>query len=152
MSYWLFKSEPDVFSIGHLAAEPDQQCRWDGIRNYQARNHLRDRVKPGDRALFYHSSCKAVGIAGIMVITSAGYPDPDQFDAASDGYDPASTADKPRWFCVDVKLARKFARLIPLSELKQQRTLQDMVLFRQGRLSIVPVTDKEWQAILCLAD
>lgn len=151
MACWLFKSEPDVFSIDHLAAEPDQRCRWDGIRNYQARNHLRDRVKPGDRALFYHSSCKAVGIAGIMDIISAGYPDPGQFDAAGDGYDPASTADKPRWFCVDVKLVRKFARLIPLSELKQQTTLQDMVLFRQGRLSIVPVTDEERQTILYLA-
>ncbi|WP_438951492.1 EVE domain-containing protein [Porticoccus sp.] len=148
MSYWLFKSEPDVYGIDDLAAEPGQQCRWGGIRNYQARNHLRDRVKPGDQALFYHSSCKAVGIAGIMDVTSAGYPDPDQFDAASDGYDPVSTVNKPRWFCVDVKLVRKFVQLIPLSELKQQRALEDMVLFRQGRLSIVPVTDEEWQTIV----
>ncbi|TNE76442.1 MAG: EVE domain-containing protein [Gammaproteobacteria bacterium] len=152
MNYWLFKSEPDVYGIDHLAAEPGQQCRWDGIRNYQARNHLRDTVAVGDQVLFYHSSCPRPGVAGIMEVVKAAYPDPSQFDMENDYYDPKATQEKPRWFAVDVKLVKKFAQLLPLSELKAQPQLEEMALFKQGRLSIVPLTEKEWRTIRSLAD
>jgi len=147
MNYWLFKSEPDVYGIDHLASEPQQQCRWDGIRNYQARNFLRDKVQVGDQVLFYHSSCPRPGVAGMMEVVKAAYPDPAQFDLESDYYDPMATQEKPKWYAVDVKLRKKFARHLPLSALKAHPDLKDMVLFQQGRLSVVPVTIAEWQTI-----
>ncbi|WP_461521360.1 EVE domain-containing protein [Porticoccus sp.] len=152
MNYWLFKSEPDVYGIDSLASEPNQQCLWDGVRNYQARNHLRDRVQPGDQVLFYHSSCGTPGVAGIMEVTKAAYPDPAQLDPENGYYDPKATADNPRWYVVDVKLVRKFSRLLPLSKLKKQPALADMQLFKQGRLSVVPLTKTEWLTILSLEE
>lgn len=147
MNYWLFKSEPDVYGIDHLAAEPRQQCRWDGIRNFQARNLLRDRVQVGDQVLFYHSGCPRPGIAGLMEIVKAGYADPAQFDSASSHYDPKATQENPRWYAVDVKLRKKFAQPVPLTALKANPDLKNMILFQQGRLSVVPVTTAEWQTI-----
>jgi len=152
MHYWLFKSEPDVYGINHLAAEPGQQCRWDGIRNYQARNFLRDGVAVGDRVFFYHSSCPRPGIAGVMEVVRAAYPDPAQFDPESDDFDPGATPEKPRWYAVDVKLVGRFARIVPLSELKAHPALAEMRLFKQGRLSVVPLTATEWRTIQSMAD
>lgn len=147
MAYWLFKTEPDEFSIDDLAALDGAAERWNGIRNYQARNILRDQVKLGDQAFIYHSSCKQVGIAGTATITRAAYADPDQFDPDNKYFDPKATTEQPRWFCVDVVFKAKFSRLIPLAELKQQTQLENMVLRKQGRLSIQAVTKHEWQLI-----
>lgn len=146
--YWLFKSEPDVFSIDDLATAPDQTTRWDGIRNYQARNLLRDQVKPGDGVFFYHSSCKTPGIAGTAEVCSQAYPDPLQFDPESPYFDGKSDPDSPRWFSVDLRLQTRFTDLIPVKTLKSEQALTDMVLFRQGRLSIQPVTEEQWQFII----
>lgn len=145
--YWLLKSEPDVYGIEHLAAEPGQTARWDGIRNYQARNFLRDRVKVGDKAFIYHSQCKTVGIAGTARVVKAAYPDPAQFNPDSPYYDPKATEDKPRWFAIDIALDEVFDGVIPLKRIKQQAELEEMVLLKQGRLSVQPVTPEEWQAI-----
>ena len=116
MNYWIFKSEPDEFGIDHLAAQERQTARWDGIRNYQARNNLRDLVKTNDKVLFYHSSCKNIGIAGTMEVVKAAYPDPSQFDPDSEYYDAKSDPDNPRWFCVDVRLLEKFPQVSQLEE------------------------------------
>lgn len=150
--YWLFKSEPDCYSIQDLAAEPSQTTRWDGIRNYQARNFLRDQVATGDKVFIYHSQCKQVGIAGTATVVTAAYPDPQQFTIHSDYYDSKSTAQNPRWFCVDIQLEHIFNKTLPLAALKQMPPLENMVLFKQGRLSIQPVTAKEWQHICRLAE
>jgi predicted RNA-binding protein with PUA-like domain len=150
VNYWLFKSEPDEFGIDQLAAEPGQTARWDGIRNYQARNNLRDRVKRGDRVLFYHSSCRQTGIAGTMEVLQAAYPDPAQFDPDSKYYDPKSTAENPRWFCVDVRLLERFPSVIPTKLLRSMPATADLSIFRQGRLSIAPVTRTQWRAIAAL--
>ncbi|MEZ5528746.1 MAG: EVE domain-containing protein [Porticoccaceae bacterium] len=152
MNHWLFKSEPDVYGIDHLAAEPGQQGRWDGIRNYQARNHLKDTVEVGDQVLFYHSSCPQPGVAGVMEVTKAAYPDPAQFDPGSDYYDPKATQEKPRWYAVDVKLVRRFPKVIASTLMKQQPLLSGMQMFKQGRLSVVPLTETEWQTVLSMAD
>lgn len=151
MAYWLFKSEPDEFSIDHLAALAGRPEPWNGIRNYQARNLLRDQVQLGDQAFIYHSSCKLVGIAGTATVSRAAYADPDQFNPDSNYFDPKATPEQPRWFCVDVVFKKKFSRLIPLAELKQQPGLENMVLLKQGRLSIQPVTKAQWQLITNLA-
>ena len=149
MDYWLMKSEPDEFSIDDLEQRPGQSEPWDGVRNYQARNMLRDEMKPGDQVLFYHSSCETPGVAGIAEIVSEGYPDPTAFDPEDKHYDPKSDPDNPRWFLVDVKFVRKLKRVIPLTELKAQSKLEDMQLLRRGnRLSIMPVTKREWDHIL----
>ena len=148
MAYWLLKTEPDEFGIDDLEALAGQPEPWNGIRNYQARNILRDRVAAGDKAFIYHSSCKQVGIAGSATVVRAAYPDPDQFDPASKYYDPKASHDAPRWYCVDVVFEQKFPRIIPLAELKRQPELEDMVLLKQGRLSVQPVTDKEWHRIM----
>lgn len=150
MAYWLFKSEPDEYSIDDLAAEPSGMGRWDGIRNYQARNNLRDKVKKGDHVFFYHSSCKIPGIAGIAKVVNAAYIDPAQFDPENHYYDPKSTPNNPRWYCVDVTFVDKFTQVIDLRSLKTYPQLTDMVLVKQGRLSIQPVTDSEWKFILSL--
>ena len=151
MQYWLMKSEPGSFSIDNLAARPDRTEPWDGVRNYQARNMMRDQMKLGDRAFFYHSNCPEPGIAGIVEIAGAGRPDPTAFDPAEDHYDPKSDPAAPRWYLVDVKLDRKLSRVIPLAELKHHPELADMLLLRRGnRLSIMPVDETHWDFILGL--
>lgn len=148
--YWLFKTEPAEYSIADLAAQPSGTGRWDGIRNYQARNNLRDLATPGDGVLIYHSSCKEPGIAGIAEVCSAPYPDPAQFDPDSPYFDPKSTPDQPRWFSVDVRHRRTLAGIISPALLKSIPDLAGMVLFRQGRLSIQPVSEEEWGVITAL--
>jgi predicted RNA-binding protein with PUA-like domain len=151
VAYWLMKSEPDEFSIDDLVAAPRQTTSWFGVRNYQARNFMRDRMKVGDRALFYHSSCPEPGIAGIVEIVSPAHPDQTQFDPKSPYYDAKSTREAPRWLNVDVKLVEK-TRLIPLAEMRDEPALAGMVTLRRGnRLSITPVTAGEWKAIERLA-
>jgi predicted RNA-binding protein with PUA-like domain len=147
MAYWLFKSEPDEFGIDDLAALNGKPEPWDGIRNYQARNILRDQVAVGDEVLIYHSSCKHIGVAGTARVTRDAYPDPDQFNPDSKYFDSKATDDNVRWYCVDVVFAEKFDRLIPLAELKIQHELKDMMLLKQGRLSVQPVTTEEWHLI-----
>jgi predicted RNA-binding protein with PUA-like domain len=153
MNHWLLKSEPDSFSIDALKAAPKQTSAWDGVRNFQARNMLRDSMKKGDQAFFYHSSCDVPGIAGIVSIVKDGYPDATAFDPKHHHYDPDSKADAPRWYVVDVKLVRKFRRIITLDELRQHaaKKLKDFVLLRRGnRLSVMPVTQKDWEFVLTL--
>jgi predicted RNA-binding protein with PUA-like domain len=146
-NYWLFKAEPHINGIDHLAAEPHKTGRWDGIRNYQARNFLRDQVTLNDEVFIYHSSCKSVGIVGTAKVVKVAYPDPTQFNPESDYYDPKSTPENPRWFSVDIKLTKTFPRLISLAEIKTQPQLDRMVLVKQGRLSTQPVTTEEWNFI-----
>lgn len=153
MSYWLMKTEPSTFGIDHLAKAPKKTTRWDGVRNFQARNMLRDEMKRGDEAFLYHSSTDVPGIAGIVEIAKAGYPDPTAFERGHHHYDPDSDPAQPRWFMVDVRLKRKFSRVITLQELRahEKKQLKDMVLLRRGnRLSITPVSDAEWRFILSL--
>ncbi len=151
MNYWLMKSEPDVYGIDHLAAQPDQTDHWDGVRNYQARNMMRDEMKVGDRVFFYHSNCKPPGIVGIMEVVREGYPDFTAWDPDSKYFDPKSSEENPRWFMVDVKLVEKFDRIITLDELKATPGLEEMPLVRRGnRLSIMPVTPEQWEIILGL--
>ncbi len=151
MAYWLFKTEPDEFSIDDLAGLAGRSEPWNGIRNYQARNILRDQVAVDDKVFIYHSSCKQVGIAGIGVVSRSAYPDPDQFNPESGYFDPKATTDNPRWFCVDVKFEKKFNSVIALKELKQQPSLVNMALFKQSRLSVQPVTKDEWSLICGMA-
>ena len=151
MRYWLLKSEPDEFSIDDLAAAKTRTTPWFGVRNYQARNFMRDDMRAGDRAFFYHSSCPEPGIAGIVEISRLAYPDATQFDPKSDYYDPKSTRDAPRWMNVDVRLVRK-TPLVGVQTLRETKGLQDMVTLRRGnRLSITPVTPAEWKIIENLA-
>ncbi len=152
MQYWLMKSEPSVFGIDHLVECKNQTEPWDGVRNYQARNMMRDEMKPGDQVFFYHSNCDVPGIVGQMEVKSEGYADFTAFDPGHRYFDPKSDPDKPRWFLVDVKLKRKFKHTIPLSLLREQAVLKDMKILQRGnRLSITPVTKKEWDFILTLA-
>ena len=147
MRYWLMKSEPDEFSIDALARSPRKTAPWTGVRNYQARNFMRDEMKVGDGVLFYHSSCPEPGIAGIAEVASAAYTDKSQFDQKSDYYDPASKKDNPRWVNVDVRALRK-TRLVSLEELRSHKPLAKMRTLRPGnRLSITPVTESEWKFI-----
>ncbi len=147
MNYWIFKSEPDAFGIDHLAAAKKQTARWDGIRNYQARNNLRDLVKKNDLVLFYHSSCKDIGMAGMMEVVKAAYPDPAQFDPDSKYYDAKSGKNDPRWYCVDVRLVEKFPQVVPTKVLKADPRTAELSIFKQGRLSIAPVSAAQWQAV-----
>ncbi|MDF3013179.1 MAG: hypothetical protein K0Q78_1383 [Cellvibrio sp.] len=149
-NYWLFKAEPHIYGIDHLAAAPDKTGRWDGIRNYQARNFLRDQVALNDEVFIYHSSCKNVGIVGTAKVVKTAYPDPTQFNPESDYYDPKSPRENPRWVSVDIKLTKVFPRLIPLAEIKAQPQLEHMVLVKQSRLSTQPVTAAEWEFIISL--
>ena len=143
------KSEPDVFGIDDLKAMPDKTEHWDGVRNYQARNMMRDEMKKGDLVFFYHSNCKEPGIVGIMQVVKEGYPDFTAWNPESKYYDPKSTAEKPRWFMVDVRFKRKLKRNISLNELKEMPALENMPLVRRGnRLSIMPVSKHEWEKIL----
>lgn len=147
MNYWLFKSEPDEYSIDCLADEPKKIGRWDGIRNHQARNLLRDQVAVGDGVLFYHSSCKVPAVVGTATVCQAAYADPAQFDPNSRYYDAKASTDNPRWYCVDIRFQTKFARPLSLKDIKSNPDLQEMVLVKQGRLSIQPVTADQWQKI-----
>jgi predicted RNA-binding protein with PUA-like domain len=147
MPYWLMKSEPDEFGIDDLAKAPRQTTAWFGVRNYQARNFMRDAMRLGDKAFFYHSSCPEPGIAGIARVNSAPYPDESQFDRRSPYFDPAAKRESPRWFNVDVQFERK-TRLVSLEELRTHRELAGMRTLRPGnRLSITPVTADEWRFI-----
>jgi predicted RNA-binding protein with PUA-like domain len=151
MQYWLMKSEPDAFSIDDLQAMPKKTEHWDGVRNYQARNMMRDQMKKGDLIFFYHSNCKVPGIVGIAEVVREGYPDFTAFDPESKYYDPKSDADNPRWYMVDVKFKRKTKRVISLEELKGLPQLEGMPLVRKGnRLSVMPVSAEHWKAILAL--
>jgi predicted RNA-binding protein with PUA-like domain len=146
MNYWLMKSEPDEASIAHLARAGT--LPWTGVRNYQARNFMRDAMRIGDGVLFYHSSCPQPGIAGLAEVSSAAYPDATQFDPASPYFDPKARPDAPRWLHVDVRW-RRTTRLLPLAELRAAPELATMALLQRGsRLSITPVTPTEWQAVL----
>jgi len=148
MKYWLMKSEPDEFGIDDLARAPGKTASWFGVRNYQARNFMRDQMQLGDQAFFYHSSCEVPGIAGIVEVARLAYPDATQFDRKSDYFDSKATLDKPRWFNVDVRFVRK-TRLVPLSELRGYPGLAGMLLLQRGsRLSITPVEPAEWKFIL----
>ena len=147
MKYWLMKSEPDECSIDDVLAAPGKKTPWSGVRNYQARNFMRDQMAVGDGVLFYHSSCDEPGIAGLAQVASAAYPDATQFDPKSDYYDAKSAKDNPRWFNVDVRALEK-TRLVPLAELRRHKALAKMALLRPGnRLSITPVTPAEWRYI-----
>lgn len=151
MNYWLMKSEPDVFSISDLKNRPDRTEPWDGIRNYQARNFIRDDMRAGDRAFFYHSNCEVPGIAGIMAVSAAARPDPTALDKKHIHYDPKSRADKPTWYLVDVKFKKQFKRIITLNELREHKALSKMKLLQKGsRLSVMPVSPDEWNYILGL--
>ena len=149
MKYWLMKSEPDVFGIDDLKNAPGMTEPWDGVRNYQARNMMRDDMKTGDLAFLYHSSCKEPGIAGIMEIVREGHPDLTAFDPDAKYFDPKSAQANPRWYCVDVRYVRKLKRIITLSELKECSELTGLPLLRRGnRLSIMPVSRQQWKFIL----
>ncbi|PXF33082.1 EVE domain-containing protein [Pokkaliibacter plantistimulans] len=148
MTFWLLKSEPDTFGIEHLERQPDQRSGWDGVRNYQARNFLRDQIKLGDLAFFYHSSCPQPGIVGIVEIVREGYPDPSAFDPTSKYFDAKSEPGKVRWYQVDVQLREKFTDVIPLQALKLDSQLASMPLINRSRLSVQPVSEEHWRHIL----
>lgn len=150
MAYWLMKSEPSDVSVDDLAAMPDATVGWYGVRNYQARNFMRDQMRPGDGVLFYHSSCAEPGVVGLAEVVGAPYPDPLQFEAGHKYFDPKSTLEVPRWYQVDVRLVRK-TRLLALAEIRQHPDLQEMRLLARGnRLSITPVMPGEWWVINAL--
>ncbi len=152
MQYWLFKSEPETFSIDDLAKATGKTTCWDGVRNYQVRNFMRDVMKRGDLAFFYHSSCAVPGITGVISITRTAYPDHTQFDHEHVHYDADSKPDTPRWLMVDVKLERKLKRIITLDELRQhEHQLKELLILKRGnRLSVTPLSSDEWNYILSL--
>lgn len=148
MKYWLMKSEPDVFSFEDLRKRPNKTEPWNGVRNYQARNFMRDEMKIGDLILFYHSSCDIPGVAGIAKVSSEPYADSTQFDSKSEYFDPKATRESPRWFLVDVSFKESLKKHVPLAELKNQKKLEKMRLLMPGnRLSILPVTQEEFELI-----
>lgn len=150
--YWLVKSEPDCFSIDDLASAPKQTTFWDGVRNYQARNTLRDDMRLGDLVLFYHSNAKPPSVVGVAKIVREGYPDHTAFDEHSDHYDPKSRPEQPTWYMVDLKFVKKFRRPLSLDELREQSSLAGMVLLQRGsRLSVQPVSPNEFQTIVELS-
>ena len=153
MKYWLMKSEPTTFGIDDLAKAPRRRSHWDGVRNYQVRNMLRDELKKGDLAFFYHSSCDVPGIYGIARVVREGYPDPTAFEPRHAHYDPKSDPAAPTWYMVDIELVRRFATPVTLEKLKANaRTLGDLVILKRGnRLSITPVTATQWRKVLALA-
>lgn len=149
--YWLVKTEPDSFSIDDLAAAPKQTTCWSGVRNYQARNFMRDQMKLGDRVLFYHSSTDPTAIVGVADIVREGYPDHTAWDENDSHYDADSPEEKPRWYMVDLKLVRKFKTPLPLTDLRGVAALKNMELLRKGsRLSVQPVTKAEYDAVMKL--
>jgi predicted RNA-binding protein with PUA-like domain len=150
MQYWLMKSEPDVFSIRDLKKK--KKTGWDGVRNYQARNYMRDGMKTGDLVLFYHSNAEPSGIAGVARVCRERHPDPTQFDEKSDYYDPKATKEKPIWEMVEVEFVEEFSRVLGLAELKASPALAKLPLVQKGtRLSVMPVAEAEWHAILTIA-
>ena len=152
MKYWLMKSDPDVYGIDHLRAEKRKTAHWDGIRNYQARNFMRDEMKKGDLAFFYHSNCEEPAIVGLMEIVREAYPDYTAFVANEKYFDAKSDPDNPRWVMVDVRFKKKFKKPVSLKALKEERLLAQMRLVQRGdRLSILPVAAKEWKHILKMA-
>jgi predicted RNA-binding protein with PUA-like domain len=151
MAYWLFKTEPSECSIDDFANAPDTAIVWEGVRNYQARNMLRDGVKTGDKVFIYHSSCKLIGVAGIARVVRSGYPDPSQFNSASVYFDSKSSTDKPRWVAVDLIFERKLPAIIPLDKLKSSAKLSELPVVQKGsRLSVMPVNEAQWQTIMQL--
>ena len=155
MNHWLMKSEPDVFGVDDLARAPRRTTGWEGVRNYQARNMLRDEFRKGDLAFFYHSSCAVPGIAGIVRVVREAYADPTQFDRRSEYYDAASTREVPRWFSVDVRLERRVDPVITLPELREHAAgaLREMLILKRGnRLSVTPVTAQQWRFIVAMRE
>ena len=151
MAYWLFKTEPDAFSLDDLKNAPKQTTLWEGVRNYQARNFMRDGVKVGNSVMIYHSSCKHVGVAGIAEVTKEAYPDPTQFDLSSDYYDAKATSDKPRWVVVEVTYQSHLKKSISLKDIKANNNITEIALKKGGRLSIMPVTKNDWDEIIKMA-
>lgn len=151
MRYWLLKTEPGTFSWDDLAELPDRQTGWEGVRNYQARNFLLQ-MEEGDLAFFYHSGIAKPAIVGIVEVVRSAYPDPTQFDPASSYYDPKSTESQPRWFMVDVRLHRALKQPVLRAKLKENELLQEMLLFRNTRLSVLPVTENQWEIILRMSE
>jgi predicted RNA-binding protein with PUA-like domain len=152
VNYWLMKSEPDAFSIADLKSRPKKTEHWDGVRNYQARNFMRA-MKKGDLAFFYHSSCEVPGVYGIIEVARAAYPDHTAWDPENHHYDPKSTTERPLWFMVDVRFKRELKKPVTLTAIKMQPALKQMRLVQRGsRLSVMPVTAKEWNTILKLAE
>lgn len=150
MPHWLMKSEPDVYGIEHLRS--DHLEIWDGVRNYRARNYMRDEMEVGDLAFFYHSNAKPPGVAGVMRIHRTGVADPTQFDPESKYFDPKSDPDDPRWICVEVEFVEAFDELVTLADLKDEPSLADMAVVQRGqRLSVQPVTDEEWGIVMGMA-
>lgn len=146
--FWLVKTEPDVFSFDDLMAAKNRTTFWSGVRNYQARNTMRDEMKLGDRVLVYHSNAEPPGAIGVARVVREGYPDPTQFDPNDEYFDPAATTEAPRWFVVDLQAVEKFARLVPLPELREMKGLSKMVLLQKGsRLSVQPVTKEEFAIV-----
>lgn len=153
MRHWLMKSEPETFSINDLRERPGKKEPWDGVRNYQARNFMRDEMRPGDRVLFYHSNCAEPGVTGLAEVAGGPYPDPTAFDRKSKYFDPKSDPDNPRWFLVEVKWKATFPEVVPLRVMKEIAALKDMrVLQRGNRLSITPVTKAEFDCIVDAAE
>ena len=152
MKYWLMKTEPTTYSIEDLEKESNQTTCWEGVRNYQARNLLRDDIQEGDRVLFYHSACKEPAVVGTAVVSRPGYPDSHAFDKRSKYYDAKSDPDNPRWYMVDVKLEKKFDAPVTLASLREKASLKEMVLLQKGsRLSVQPVKKKEFDIVLKMA-
>ena len=150
--FWLMKTEPACFSIDHLEASPGGVSQWDGVRNYQARNYLRDEVQVGDGVLFYHSGPPVPGVAGVAEVVRAGYPDHTARDPRGEHYDPKASEANPIWYMVDLRFVEKFPEVVPLSRLKETRGLEEMEVTRQGsRLSVQPVRKGEWEIVLKLA-
>ena len=153
MNHWLMKSEPDVFGIDDLASRPRQTEPWDGVRNYQARNFMRDDMKIGDPIFFYHSNCKVPGIVGLAEVASKPYPDPGQFDEDSKYFDPKSDPADPRWQLVDIRFVRKFKETVSLTQMKNMPELEGFRLVSRGnRLSVMPVEPEYWNAIMDVAE
>jgi predicted RNA-binding protein with PUA-like domain len=150
--YWLVKSEPEVFSFDDLVLAPKRTTHWDGVRNFAARNFLRDGMKLGDRVFFYHSMASPQTIVGICEVVREGYPDPTAFDKKSYGYDEDSKPDDPQWYMVDLKAVEQLPRPVTLPEIKARKELADMALVRIGRLSVTPVRAKEWETIVKMAE
>ncbi|KAI9500811.1 hypothetical protein GGI25_006215 [Coemansia spiralis] len=160
VQYWLMKAEPDSrivkgidvkFSIDDLCNMKGSTSPWDGVRNFEARNIMRDKMNVGDKVLFYHSNCKTPGVAGTAVVVRSGYPDHTAFDKAHPYYDPKSSPDSPKWYMVDIKFESKFPKVVTLNQLKQHEDLKEMVLIKRGRLSVQPVRKNEYEFILDLA-
>lgn len=150
MRHWLMKSEPDAYSIDDL--ESDGATHWDGVRNYQARNLMRDQMEVGDKVLYYHSRLRPPGVVGLAEVVKEAYPDHTSWDPESNYFDPKSTPEEPRWFMVDIAFVRKFDRMVSIDELKEYPQLKDMVLLNRSRLSVQPVTREEYEFIVALAD